>query len=247
MLYDFKNKTVWITGCKRIGQTIAEDFAKAGANLILSYRSSIKEAEKIEKNVKKYKVKTLVLQCDVSKRESVEKAVKQISEKFKRLDILINMASVFTPVKFDEIKERDWENNIQAHIFGTFWSSQIASKIMPRGSHIINITDRTALGKIYSDYLPYVVTKSAVSTMTKALAVELAGKGIFVNAIAPGPILRPEDISEKDWHEIRNQSAIKFSIDDNEAVRQFSLLAMYLASITMASGHTYPLDQGQNL
>ena len=79
------------------------------------------------------------------------------------------------------------------------------SKIIPRGGHIINIADRTSIGKTYKGYLPYVVTKGAVASMTKALAVELAPKGIFVNAIAPGPILRPEDISKKDWQKINQE------------------------------------------
>lgn len=242
-----KNKNVWITGGRRIGQHIAEVFAQEGANLILSYRSSSKEAEEIVKNVAKFSVETLPLQCDVSSRESVEKAVHDISKKFKQIDTLINLASVFTPVKFENITEKEWLANIDAHILGTFWPSQAISKIMPSGGHIINVADRTSIGKVYSGYLPYVVTKGAIATMTEALAVELATQGIFVNAIAPGPILRPEDISEKDWQEIRDNSPLKYHIDDKEAVDQFAKLALYLAQVTMASGYTYPLDQGQNL
>jgi NAD(P)-dependent dehydrogenase (short-subunit alcohol dehydrogenase family) len=83
--------------------------------------------------------------------------------------------------------------------------------------------------------------------MTKTLAVELAPKGIFVNAIAPGPILRPEDLSQKEWDEIRNSSPLKYPIKDSEAVSQFVKLTIYLAETTMSSGYIYPLDQGQNL
>ena len=83
--------------------------------------------------------------------------------------------------------------------------------------------------------------------MTKALAVELAPKGIFVNAIAPGPILRPDNISKKDWQEIRETSPLKYKIKDSEAVSQFAELVVYLSKVTMASGYIYPLDQGQNL
>jgi NAD(P)-dependent dehydrogenase (short-subunit alcohol dehydrogenase family) len=124
---------------------------------------------------------------------------------------------------------------------------QIISKIVPKGGHIINIADRTSLGRHYQGYLPYIVTKSAVSAMTKSLATELAKKGIFVNAIAPGPILRPEDITKKDWQKIRDESPVKYKITDKEAVDQFSELVLYLSQVSMASGYTYPLDQGQNL
>lgn len=246
-MQNLKNKTVWITGARRIGQVVAETLAKEGANIIVSYRSGSTEAEKIVKNVKKYKVKTLSLQCDVSSRESVGEAIKTISKNFKKIDILVNMASVFTPIKFEDIKEKDWQLSIDAHVLGTFWPTQAVWKIMPEGSHIINIADRTSLGKNYKGYLPYIVTKGAVSSMTKALAVELAPRGIFVNAIAPGPILRPEDITEKDWQKIRKESPLKYKVTDKIAVEQFANLVVYLSGVEMSSGYTYPLDQGQNL
>src|SRR3989344_5831307 len=181
---NFKNKTVWITGGKRIGQVVADVFSKNGAKINVSYRKS---------------------------------------------------------------NEKDWIENFNAHVLGTFWPTQILSKIIPRGGHIINIADRTSIGKTYKGYLPYVVTKGAVASMTKALAVELAPKGIFVNAIAPGPILRPEDISKKDWQKIRKASPLKYLINDKKAVNQFAELVLYLSTVTMASGYVYPLDQGQNL
>ncbi len=242
-----KNKTVWINGGKRIGQTIAQKFAENGANIILSYRSSKDEAEKEIEKVKKLGVKTLIVKCDVSSKESVVEAIKKIKKKFKTVDVLVNMASVFTPVDFSSVDLEDWEKNFSAHVLGTFWPTQVLSKIIPKGGHVINIADRTSIGKVYKGYLPYVVTKSAISAMTKALAVELAPKGIFVNALAPGPILRPDDISRKDWQKIRDNSPMKYKITDDEAVNQFAKLVLYLSEVTMASGYTYPLDQGQNL
>lgn len=242
-----KNKIVWITGARRIGQVIAENLAKEGSHIIVSYRDSNTESEKIVKKAKTFGVKAVSVKCDVSKKEDVVNALKEVSKTFKKVDILINMASVFTAVKIDDVKKEDWDKNHEAHVLGTFWTSQIISKIMPNGGHIINIADRTSLGKHYKGYLPYIVTKGAVSSMTKALATELGGKGIFVNAIAPGPILRPSDLSEKDWQKIRDESPVKYKITDKEAVSQFSELVIYLSKITMASGYTYPLDQGQNL
>jgi NAD(P)-dependent dehydrogenase (short-subunit alcohol dehydrogenase family) len=242
-----RGKTVWITGGKRIGQTIAEEFAKLGVNIVVSFRSSSKEADEIVERAKKIGVDALSVKCDVSRKESVIEAVEDVRKKFPQIDILVNLASVFTPVQFRDISEKDWEQNISAHILGTFWPSQKISEIMPNGGHIINIADRTTLGKPYSGYLPYVVTKGAIGTMTKALAGELASKGIFVNAIAPGPILRPDDISIEEWQKIRETSALKYTLTDDEAVSQFAKLVLYLSEVTMASGYVYPLDQGQNL
>ncbi|HEY0221042.1 MAG TPA: SDR family oxidoreductase [Candidatus Paceibacterota bacterium] len=246
-MQNLKGKTVWITGGKRIGQVIAETLAKEGVNIILSYRSSSTEAEETIKNIKKYKIKTLSIKCDVSDEASVQNAVKEIKKNFKKLDVLINMASVFSPIEMQDVKDSDWKNNISAHIFGTFWPIQKIAKIMPNGGHIINIADRTSIGKSYKGYLPYIVTKGAVASITKAMATELAGKGIFVNAIAPGPILRPDDLSKKEWQGIRSSSPLKYKIEDAEAVDQFAKLALYLSTVTMASGYIYPLDQGHNL
>ncbi len=246
-LSKLKGKTAWITGGKRVGQEVAKILAEQGMNIVASYRSSSKEAEAIVKMAENAGATGLAIQADVSSRDSMKKAVELVAGKFTSIDILINMASVFKPVEFGNITEADWKANIEAHILGTFWPTQVISAIMPVGSHIINIADRTSLGKVYKGYLPYVVTKSAVASMTKAVATELAGRGIFVNAIAPGPILRPDDITEKEWAGIRDSSALKYNIDDDEAVAQFALLVLYLSTVTMASGYVYPLDQGQNL
>ena len=243
--HSLKGKTAWITGGKRIGQEIALILSELGANLIISYRSSEKEAlEIVDKLNKLNKLnKVLVLQCDVTDRKSVEKAVEKIKQEFGKLDILILLASIFKPVKLEEITEEDWDSNFSTHVRGTFWSIQLSVPLMPPGSHIITISDRTAIGKIYPGYLPYVVTKSAVASMTKALAVELGPKGIFINSIAPGPVLKPDDISEKDWQEIRNSSLVKYPLSDEEAVREFAHTVARL-SFARSTGGVYPLDFG---
>ena len=68
-----------------------------------------------------------------------------------------------------------------------------------------------------------------------------------MNALAPGPILPPEDFPAETWQKIRESSPVHYAVTDEEAVEQFTLLVLYLAVTTMSSGHIYPLDQGQNL
>jgi len=241
--HSLKGKVAWITGGKRIGQEIAVTLAELGADLVISYRSSEKEAEEIVEKVKSYGVRTLILKTDVSDRESVEEAVEKIKDEFGKLDILILLASIFKPVKLEDISEKDWDDNFAAHVKGTFWPIQLGVPLMPAGAHIITVSDRTAIGKIYSGYLPYVVTKSAVASMTKALAVELGPKGIFINSIAPGPVLRPSDISEEDWQAIRDESLVKYPLTDEEAVKEFVHTVVRLAHVR-SSGSVYPLDFG---
>ena len=240
---DLQGKTVWITGGKRIGQSVAEGLASLGANIAASYRSSKDEAEELISKAKAYDVKTLILRCDVSNRESAARTVEKIKSKFGRLDILVLMASIFRPIKFENITDKDFQANFDVHVKGTFWPIQVSLPLMNPGSHIITISDRTALGKIYPGYLPYVVTKGDVANMTRALAVELGPKGIFINSIAPGPILKPSDINDNEWLELRNNSMIKYPINDEEAVQEFVDTTVRLCFVR-SSGGVYPLDFG---
>jgi 3-oxoacyl-[acyl-carrier protein] reductase len=125
---NLKNKTVWITGAKRIGQIVGENLAKNGSNIIVSYRGSSAESEKIVNKAKSLGVKAISVKCDVSKKEDVVNALKEVRKTFKKVDILINMASVFTPVALDNIKKEDWDRNYEAHILGTFWTSKLFQK-----------------------------------------------------------------------------------------------------------------------
>jgi 3-oxoacyl-[acyl-carrier protein] reductase len=244
--HSLKGKTVWLTGGKRVGQEVAVTLAELGADLVISYRSSEKEALELVDKLKKFNKlerKILVLQCDVTDRKSVEEAVGKIKEEFGKLDALVLLASIFKPVKLEDITEKDWDSNFSIHVKGTFWPIQLSLPLMPPGSHVVTISDRTAIHHVYPGYLPYVVTKGDVLAMTRALAVELGPKGIFINSIAPGPVLKPDDISEKDWREIRDASIVKFALTDEEAVREFAHTVLRLCFVR-SSGGVYPLDFG---
>lgn len=242
-LFSLKGKIAWITGGKRIGQKVAEVLAEHGANLVLSYNKSKKEVEETAKRIKKYKVKTFIVQADVSSRQDAASAVNKIKKQFKALDIMVLMASVFYKTKLESINDGDLQKNFDVHVKGTFWPIQSSLSLMPKGSHIITISDRTSLGIAYSEYLPYVITKGTVMQMTKALAAELGPRGIFVNSIAPGPVLKPEGMPESDWKKIRQSSIVNYPITDEEAVAEFAKLVLYL-STTRSTGAAYSLDFG---
>ena len=241
--HSLKGKVAWITGGKRIGQEIATTLAELGTDLVISYRSSEKEASEIAEKVKQYGNKVLIIEADVSDKESTKKAVSQIQKEFGKLDILVLLASIFKPVKLEDINDKDWDANFSVHVKGTFWPIQLSLPIMKPGGHIVTVSDRTSINRIYPGYLPYVVTKSAIASMTKALAVELGPKGIFINSIAPGPVLKPSDLSGKEWQEIRSESIIKYPITDEEAVREFVDTVLRLCFVR-SSGGIYPLDLG---
>jgi len=122
-----------------------------------------------------------------------------------------------------------------------------ALPMLRRGSRIIFVADRTSIGPVFPDYMPYVVTKGAVQHLTRAMAKELAPRGILVHALAPGPILPPAKFSRQTVAALRAKSPLKIPVDSKRTLAEFALLVLYLSITQLASGFTYPLDQGQNL
>lgn len=242
-----RGKTAWITGGRRIGKTVARLLSEQGVNLVLSYRRSAAEATETAEAARTRGVRAMTVAADVSSHASVLEAVGKVRAEFPEIHILVNMASVYRPVAAERISLEDWLDNFGAHVLGTFWPSQTLLPLMPPGSHIVNIADATSHTRTQKHNMPYMVTKAAVAVMTRAMALEYGDKGIFVNALAPGPILPPDDFPRDRWERIRERSPVKFPVDDREAVDQFALLVLYLSLTTMSSGHIYPLDQGQNL
>ena len=153
------------------------------------------------------------------------------------------MASVFDKISLMGITEDDFTRNFNIHLQGTFWPIRESLSMMPKGGHIITISDRTSIGNIYPNYLPYTTTKAAVAHLTKALAPELGEKGIFINSIAPGPILKTEGLDKKYWESIRKASTVKYHITDKEAVEEFAKLVLYL-STARSTGNVYSLELG---
>ncbi len=241
--HSLAHKVIWLTGAKRIGQQLALALAAEGAHLIISYRSSKTEAEAIARDVDRLGVKALLIQCDTSSRESVAHAVEDMQQSITRLDVLVLMASIFHPIALEAITEAAWDEYFAVHVKGTFWPIQLSLPLLNPGAHIIAIADRTAMGKIYPGYLPYVVTKGAIAHLTKALAAELGPRGIFINAIAPGPILKPDNISSEAWQTIRATSSIHYPMTDDEAVDEFIETILRLACVR-SSGGVYPMDLG---
>nr|WP_295466027.1 SDR family oxidoreductase [Mesorhizobium sp.] len=113
-------------------------------------------------------------------------AVAKLIASLPRLDVLVNNAAVFWDGKFDAVTEDDFRKMYDVNVVGTFVMAQEAVKVMKRGARIINVASRAYLaGYAHS---PYVTSKAGAVGLTRGMAIDLAEKGIFVNAIAPGLI-----------------------------------------------------------
>lgn len=207
---ELKGKTVLVTGsAKRVGKTIALTLAKRGADLVINYQRSQKEAEEAAQEIQQFGVRALAVRANVSVAQEVQAMIRQAVHHFGRLDVLVNNAAIFYPTPFGRLTEKDWDEMIGINLKGSFLCAKYAADEMLKlgGGKIINIADWSGV-RPYVDYLPYCVSKAGVIALTKALAVTLAPT-IQVNCIAPGPVMLPEDLTEKERAEVLAKTPLK--------------------------------------
>lgn len=190
------NTVALITGAKRIGATVAEELARRGVSIALSYSRSKVEAELAAEHVRAVGVAAAAFEADLTSPDACRALVAATVNAFGRLDILIHMASVYTARPFDQLTDEDWAAAANVDLRSAFLCAQAAVPHMRAqgGGRIITFSDWVAKSgrPRYTGFLPYYVAKAGVIALTEALALELASDKILVNSIAPGPIVAPE-------------------------------------------------------
>ena len=205
-----EGRVALVTGsAQRIGRSVVLALAEKGADVVIHYQHSAKEAEATAGECRRLGVDVLIARANLTKAQEVDRLFRHIVKKFRRLDILVNNAAVFPKTPFLKCKETEWDHVLDTNLKGSFLCAQRAAKIMlRRGSgKIINIADWSGL-RPYTGYLPYCVSKGGVITLTKALALELAPK-IQVACIAPGPILLPKNYTKEEAKQVKGKVPLK--------------------------------------
>jgi NAD(P)-dependent dehydrogenase (short-subunit alcohol dehydrogenase family) len=199
---DLAGAVALITGAKRIGAHVADTLAARGVHIALAYARSREEAEDAAARVRNRGVRAETFQADLADPSACAALVDGVAQRFGRLDILVNMASVYRQRAFDDLTVADWNANLDVDLRAAFLCSRAAIPHMRRqgGGRIVNFSDWLARSgrPRYTGYLPYYVAKAGVLALTEALALEVAADGILVNAIAPGPILAPPEASDEE-------------------------------------------------
>lgn len=193
-------RAVLVTGGRRIGKAVVTALASAGADVALSYHTSKGIAEQSAASLVALGRRAVVIEADLSRSVDCVRLVNEAAESLGRLDVLVNMASAYTRRAYNELREVDWDDALAVDLKASFLCAQAAVPHMRAcgGGRIVNFADWVAASgrPRYPDFLPYYVAKCGVIALTEALALELADDQILVNAVAPGPIVPPDDLDD---------------------------------------------------
>ena len=239
-------KTIFITGAaKRIGKEIALCFSEMGWNIIIHYNSSKNDAQVLADEINGNNPDSAItVQGNLDVKEDVEKVINEVRDVFPTIDLLINNASTFYPTPIEDISEEHWDKLVGSNLKGPlFLIKGLKDKLKESKGSIINITD-TNLSKGVANYSIYSAAKAGLESITKGLARELA-PDIKVNAIAPGAMLEPPDVT---WTEEQKSKVIS-SIPLNRmgSEKDISEAVKFLAKSNYITGQIIKVDGGRSL
>lgn len=185
-------KCVLVTGSSiGLGESIIRKYASMGYNTVITYNSHKDEAIELQKEIKdKYNTESLVIKCDISKEEDIENLKNEIINKFNKLDVLVNNASIAIDTTFSDKTKENYMKILEVNLVGTFLVSKIMSTIMNDNSSIINISSTNGIDTYYEYSLDYDSSKAGIINLSHNLANYLSPK-IRVNTICPGWINTP--------------------------------------------------------
>ncbi|MDB4828782.1 SDR family oxidoreductase [Gammaproteobacteria bacterium] len=240
------SKTILITGAaKRIGKEIALTFSDMGWNIIIHYNSSKKDAEDLQSILNSANPNSAkIIQANLDIQEDVERLIHASKSFFSRIDVLVNNASAFYPTPIKNASTDDWDKLIGSNLKGPlFLIKGLHEMIASVNGSIINITD-TNLTKGVADFSVYTAAKGGLQSITKGLARELA-PNINVNAVAPGAMLEPPDVT---WSDEKKASVIKnIPLKRMGSEKDIANTVKFLVNAKYITGQTIKVDGGRSL
>lgn len=244
---EFTGRAALVTGAKRIGAEVARELAKRGMDVALSYNRSRAEAEAAAADVTAAGRRAHVVAANLADPDACRALVESTASAFGRLDVLINMASVYSAVPLERTDARVWSAVVDVDLRASFLCAHAAVPHLRKagGGRIINFADWLAVSgrPRYTGYLPYYVAKKGVIGLTEALALELAKDNILVNAIAPGPILAPPGTTDEESKAVEAATPLGRWGGEGAIVRA----VVFLIETDFVTGETIRVDGGRHV
>ena len=244
---ELHDRVALITGGKRIGAAVAMDLARRGMDVALCYNRSRREAEDAAAGIGAAGRRVTVIQADLSQANECARLVSEAVASLGRLDVLLNMASVYSSVPFDETDDVAWDKVLDVDLRAAFLCARAAVPHLRAagGGRIINFSDWIAASgrPRYKGYVPYYVAKRGIIGLTEALALELASDQILVNAIAPGPILAPPGTTTEEHTAVVASTPLGRWGGEQEIVRAVA----FLLESDFVTGETIRVDGGRHV
>lgn len=239
-----KGKTALVTGgAVRVGRALSLALAGAGANTIVHYHSSAREADATAAEIRDLGVRALTIKADLSQPEQVKAMAAEVFAEFPGVDILIHSASYFklTPLPVSDFA--DWHKVIAILVDGGFYcANAFAPGMRERGEGaILNIVDLSIFHP-WPKFAAHSVGKAGLDALTRQLALEYAPE-VRVNAIAPGPVLPPADYTP----EKIKRSAARTLLKRWGSPADVTSAALFLLQSDFITGVTLPVDGGERL
>lgn len=248
MEMNLENKVVLITGgAKRVGAAICRLLHAQGANLMIHYRSSLNEARALQAELNLKRANSVaIIQADLLNLAVLPSLINETLGHFGRLDVLINNASSYYPTEIGEINEEQWQDLIGSNLKAPLFLCQAAApELRKQNGCIINITDMH-VERPKKGYIVYSVAKAGLVTLTKSLAQELAPE-VRVNAVAPGPVMWPEDNPQFDEvyrQRVISQTLLKRIGEPSDVAKAVKFLIQDAPFIT---GQVIAVDGGRSI
>lgn len=244
---DLHGRAAIITGGARMGEAIATALAGLGVDVALAYRSSSAAADRAATAVRALGRRAHTVRADLADPSACRAAVDEAASTFGRLDLVINMASVYRALPFDALDADAWDRQLASDLRSAYL---VALAAVPHlravgGGRIVNFSDWVAASgrPRYEGFVPYYVAKAGVKALTEALALELAADQILVNAVAPGPIVAPPGTSADEIAAVEQATPLGRWGGEAEIARA----VVFLCQTDFVTGETVRVDGGRHL
>lgn len=251
----FANKVVLITGASSgIGAETALEFSKLEASVVLTGRNK-QNLEKVAKQCEELSpkgLKPLIVIADMNKESDVENIIKSTIDNFSKLDVLVNNAGVLESGSIESTSLDQYERVMNTNVRGPYHLTMLATPhLLKTKGNIVNVSSVTGL-RSFPNVLAYCMSKSALDQFTRCVALELAPKGVRVNAVNPGVITTglhmKSEMNEQQYEEFIRKCADTHAIGRAGDAKEVASVIMFLSSDAASNitGATLPVDGGRH-